>query len=344
MYPVNLLLDNSSLELIQKLATGGSDSIMDVDDPSKDPNKLTNESLQHVNYLKNLSNNYRTVPCKNYHGPKGCGRGTFCHFIHLSEFEGINSFIKIRNALLVKLSMSATKSKMVNKSLHFSFAFTARLSSHLGKEIPKDISQKARLAYSNKRSNVIKEISESDVKNALSNTRVGILYQYTQNFMKLRDIMEFAEKQRQLQLTPQPGSAPAQSSVKPGAIEVKNKALAARPAGPQKVVQRPLQTGGRPEMSQAAALSMMKYPLAQSKFNPGTSAVSFIKAQKLASQYPPKPGESDFGQLLVHKLSFKPSLQDGRVSSVGNFNSYIMGSNASGFAKQDGKPSTSQRK
>lgn len=122
MYPINLLLDNSSLELIKKLATGGSDSIMDVDDPSKDPNKLTNESLQHVNYLKNLSNNYRTVPCKNYHGPKGCGRGTFCHFIHLSEFEGINSFIKIRNALLVKLSMSTTKSKMVNKSLHFSFA------------------------------------------------------------------------------------------------------------------------------------------------------------------------------------------------------------------------------
>lgn len=145
---------------------------------------------------------------------------------------------------------------------------------------------------------MIKEISESDVKNALSNTRVGILYQYTQNFMKLRDIMEFAEKQRQLQLTPQPGSAAAQSSLKPGAIEVKNKALAARPAGPQKVVQRPLQTGGRPEINQAAALSMMKYPLAQSKFNPGASAVSFIKAQKLASQYPPKPGESDFGQLF----------------------------------------------
>lgn len=26
--------------------------------------------------------NYRTVPCRNFHGPTGCTRGDFCHFIH----------------------------------------------------------------------------------------------------------------------------------------------------------------------------------------------------------------------------------------------------------------------
>jgi hypothetical protein len=31
--------------------------------------------------------NYRTVPCKNYHGPTGCTRGDFCHFIHGQGFE-----------------------------------------------------------------------------------------------------------------------------------------------------------------------------------------------------------------------------------------------------------------
>ena len=31
--------------------------------------------------------NYRTVPCKNFHGPAGCSRGDFCHFIHVVQFE-----------------------------------------------------------------------------------------------------------------------------------------------------------------------------------------------------------------------------------------------------------------
>ena len=50
---------------------------------------------------------------------------------------------------------------------------------------------------------MIKEINDSESKNNLSDTRVGILYQYTQNFMKLNEIMEFAEKQKQTQLAPQ---------------------------------------------------------------------------------------------------------------------------------------------
>lgn len=33
--------------------------------------------------------NYRTVPCKMYHGPAGrCSRGEFCHFIHDPNFVG----------------------------------------------------------------------------------------------------------------------------------------------------------------------------------------------------------------------------------------------------------------
>jgi hypothetical protein len=31
--------------------------------------------------------NYRTVPCRNYHGPTGCTRGDFCHFIHAPGYE-----------------------------------------------------------------------------------------------------------------------------------------------------------------------------------------------------------------------------------------------------------------
>ena len=55
--------------------------------------KLSYESSQHVTYLKNLSSKYRTMQCKNYHGSQGCGRGTYCHYIHLVEFEGINFII-----------------------------------------------------------------------------------------------------------------------------------------------------------------------------------------------------------------------------------------------------------
>lgn len=54
-------------------------------------NTLTNESKQHINYLRNLSKNYRTQPCKNYHSLQGCGRERYCHFIHLKEFEGTYS-------------------------------------------------------------------------------------------------------------------------------------------------------------------------------------------------------------------------------------------------------------
>ena len=44
--------------------------------PPPDPNQLIKPG------------NYRTVPCRNYHGQAGCTRGDFCHFIHATGFEG----------------------------------------------------------------------------------------------------------------------------------------------------------------------------------------------------------------------------------------------------------------
>jgi len=40
-------------------------------------------------WKKELPKNYKTVPCKIYHGPAGhCGKGEFCHFIHDGDFVG----------------------------------------------------------------------------------------------------------------------------------------------------------------------------------------------------------------------------------------------------------------
>jgi len=59
--------------------------------------------------LKSLPENYRTIPCKNYHGPVGCMRGEFCHFIHMIEFQGVEMpkevFFKARNFYFAKWKM-----------------------------------------------------------------------------------------------------------------------------------------------------------------------------------------------------------------------------------------------
>jgi hypothetical protein len=40
-------------------------------------------------WKKELPKNYKTVPCKVYHGPTGhCSKGEFCHFIHDANFVG----------------------------------------------------------------------------------------------------------------------------------------------------------------------------------------------------------------------------------------------------------------
>ena len=75
---------------------------------SSDNTNLSEESFQHVNYLKNLSKKYRTIPCKNYHSSQGCGRGTLCHFIHLAEYEGILLIYKLmfKNKILLVCLLS----------------------------------------------------------------------------------------------------------------------------------------------------------------------------------------------------------------------------------------------
>ena len=56
---------------------------------SNDPNQLI------------VPKNYRTVPCRNYHGPNGCQRGNFCHFIHGQGFERVEMprdvYMNLRN-------------------------------------------------------------------------------------------------------------------------------------------------------------------------------------------------------------------------------------------------------
>ena len=38
--------------------------------------------------------NFRTVPCRNYHGQQqGCSRGDSCHYIHAQGFEGTLFFL-----------------------------------------------------------------------------------------------------------------------------------------------------------------------------------------------------------------------------------------------------------
>eukprot|EP00347_Sterkiella_histriomuscorum_P021810 403332689 len=34
--------------------------------------------------------NYKTVPCRQYHGPEGCSRGDTCHFIHEPQYQGVD--------------------------------------------------------------------------------------------------------------------------------------------------------------------------------------------------------------------------------------------------------------
>jgi len=80
---------------------------------------LSEESVQHTNYLKGLSKNYRTTSCKNYHAEQGCGRGMFCHFIHLPEFEGTNIFSKNATKLAVVYCLNLKSPLGANKSNSF---------------------------------------------------------------------------------------------------------------------------------------------------------------------------------------------------------------------------------
>lgn len=50
---------------------------------------LAKNGAENGQWKKDLPKNYKTVPCKVYHGPMGhCGKGEFCHFIHDPSFVG----------------------------------------------------------------------------------------------------------------------------------------------------------------------------------------------------------------------------------------------------------------
>lgn len=58
--------------------------------------------------LRLLPENFRTIPCKHFHGPPGCMRGELCHFIHLLECKDReipkDIFFKARNYYFAKRS------------------------------------------------------------------------------------------------------------------------------------------------------------------------------------------------------------------------------------------------
>lgn len=50
---------------------------------------LVKSGSEAAQWKKELPKNYKTVPCKVYHGPMGhCSKGEFCHFIHDPSFAG----------------------------------------------------------------------------------------------------------------------------------------------------------------------------------------------------------------------------------------------------------------
>jgi len=42
------------------------------------------------NLVQSIPKNYRTVPCRQYHGSEGCTRGEHCHFIHEGAYAGVD--------------------------------------------------------------------------------------------------------------------------------------------------------------------------------------------------------------------------------------------------------------
>ena len=83
---MKLLSENSGIEH-HKLLSMASDAVtkfkqaneaklaQQMANPAPNPNQLIR------------AGNYRTVPCRNFHGPTGCTRGDFCHFIHAHGYE-----------------------------------------------------------------------------------------------------------------------------------------------------------------------------------------------------------------------------------------------------------------
>jgi predicted XRE-type DNA-binding protein len=57
--------------------------------PLLDPKRLIGKDLLTLESKMNM-NKYKTKPCRNYHGPNGCMRGSNCHFIHDTNYAGVD--------------------------------------------------------------------------------------------------------------------------------------------------------------------------------------------------------------------------------------------------------------
>ena len=85
---MNILQENSHMphgELIQ-LANQALNRFKQENETKKQVAEQEAKETQDPNQLIKPGN-YRTVPCRNYHGPNGCTRGDFCHFIHAIGYE-----------------------------------------------------------------------------------------------------------------------------------------------------------------------------------------------------------------------------------------------------------------
>eukprot|EP00826_Nyctotherus_ovalis_P056987 TRINITY_DN7783_c0_g2_i3.p1 TRINITY_DN7783_c0_g2~~TRINITY_DN7783_c0_g2_i3.p1 ORF type:complete len:264 (+),score=55.06 TRINITY_DN7783_c0_g2_i3:885-1676(+) len=84
--PKDLEMDDMKL-LMQSIPSPSANKKEDQPSPAHEtPTSQGKDKKQYDSAAKPM--NYRTVPCRLYHGGGGCSRGEFCHFIHVQEYEG----------------------------------------------------------------------------------------------------------------------------------------------------------------------------------------------------------------------------------------------------------------
>ncbi len=70
-----------------------NDELINLIKKQIEEHKITNETKKEMQPPQPavptpiVPKNIRTVPCRNYHGPQGCTRGDYCHFIHAFGYE-----------------------------------------------------------------------------------------------------------------------------------------------------------------------------------------------------------------------------------------------------------------
>jgi hypothetical protein len=82
---MKLLSENSAMEH-HKLLTLANEAVTKFKQANEAKHLQAAAAAPNPNQLIKAGN-YRTVPCRNFHGPTGCTRGDFCHFIHAQGYE-----------------------------------------------------------------------------------------------------------------------------------------------------------------------------------------------------------------------------------------------------------------